>query len=447
MLKRLVLMLVAAVGCFRRSQRRTTPTCSRGPPQTSRRRCRCRSCSSASSLATSRGRPAWRAAGRRRPGGALARSTGSSSGSGSTTRSTTAVLHGPAWEDSLLRRLAALARPRPTPSTRTRTTTTRRTSWTSRTTTGSTRRAWSTADRHAPAGVDTTRSPRSSSSTGGAGRTSAPRLLQDRRAGSRHGLRLRHQPRQPQDRRAGAARRRTTRRPASADRGVNRVWFYDLSAGPRTGAAATTSTTPTSTATASPTTASRRRGSTAATGRRRAAARPRQGRPLRRRSTSCSPARRCTRRTSRPTAPGRVDLDINTLEGWRRRRVERVHQAGAVPAGGARAADRLGRDATSRTCRSPATSTLLRGALPRGRRCCYPSLDYPPDANLFLTAASKPTRSSRATATTRPAWSTTRSATTDARRRSATPTTTGSTARRAACSASSRRASSRPATA
>ena len=43
-----------------------------------------------------------------------------------------------------------------------------------------------------------------------------------------------------------------------------RLWFYDLSAGPESGAAASTSRTRTSTATASPTTASRTSGSTRA---------------------------------------------------------------------------------------------------------------------------------------------------------------------------------------
>ena len=50
-------------------------------------------------------------------------------------------------------------------------------------------------------------------------------------------------------------------------RGVHRVWFYDLSAGPENWGGNFDVTTPTSTATASPTTGSRSRGSTAATGR------------------------------------------------------------------------------------------------------------------------------------------------------------------------------------
>ena len=167
----------------------------------------------------------------------------------------------------------------------------------------------------APQGVDTG-SPRSSSSTGTAAATSSFHVYSktgepDPDTGYDFGA--------DRDTRKIVAWGGTTpddEETGLGRRGVNRVWFYDLSAGPEAGAATSTSTTPTSTATASPTTASRSRGSTAATGRSRRCRTTSARSSATSGSTCCSPARRCTRRTSRPTGcPDRVDLDINTLEG------------------------------------------------------------------------------------------------------------------------------------
>ena len=285
-------------------------------------------------------------------------------------------------------------------------------------------------------------------------RLQVPRLLQDRRAGSRHRLRLRRQlattrkivawgGTTPDDEETGLGRR-----------GVNRVWFYDLSAGPEAWAGnfdITNADLDGDGVADYRIPVSWEYGQLPAeVG---AARRPRQGDPLRRarpavHDLAAVPAVLHGRPAARPRRPRRQ----HGRGPAGRRRLARVHQARPVPPGGARAAGRLrAQRRTTRTCRSRATSGAASTASSRSTRR---------RAVLVLPAV----RASRRTPTCswRPPSTSDRFLEGDGdyeaglhqlldrrtrRRRSATPTTTGSTARRAACSASCRPASSRPATA